>query len=794
MTDVLSEPAPRLSGDAVRALLAELWGMRAQALAPLPSERDLNLMVDRRWVLKVANPAEASANIDMELAAMAHLEQVAPDLPVPRTVPTRRGMPSAPVTDAAGRACVARVVTALPGEQAEGQPIGEDLAEQVGSVTARTSRALGGFFHPAAGGRGLDWDMRRLEVVARRAVASGHLHAAEPLAEVVGRVQPALRATRALPGGVQHADVTLTNLIVDDGRITGVIDLGDMHHTADVCDLAVALTSVLRNTAQEQPVGTWELAGAVLRGYQRHRWLSPEEVEVLGELVLARLALGTLISRTRAAVHVDNTDYITQHDATSARLLEDLAASTPEDLAARLHRLAGTSHAGTGASGAAAAAGNTTVPGSTVAPPSTTALRARRDAVMGGPVAPLFYRDPVQVVAGEGPWLHGADGRRYLDAYNNVAVVGHTDPTVTGRVARQLARLNTHSRYLHPEVVELAERLVATMPEGLDTVLFTTSGTEANELAWRIATEVTGGDGALVVEHAYHGSTGWMADLSSSEWPPGHRPARVGTYRAPHHHGVDPGDLGTGAAGERVAQGAAYLRKNGHRPALLLADSGFTSEGVHDAPAGYLQGLVDGAHREGALYLADEVQVGYGRTGPGLWCFTRAGITPDLVSLGKPMGAGYPIGALVTRRELADRLAERYEYFSTFAATPAAAAAGNAVLDVLADRRLPERALMVGGYLAGRLRELAADSPVLGEVRAVGLVAGVDVLAGPAGSAGDARAVAQELVERLVRRGVLAGLTGPGGDVLKVRPPLVWGREHVDLFVDRLAGALEGLG
>lgn len=231
-------------------------------------------------------------------------------------------------------------------------------------------------------------------------------------------------------------------------------------------------------------------------------------------------------------------------------------------------------------------------------------------------------------------------------------------------------------------------------------------------------------------------------------------------------------------AGDEVAD-------RGNRPALLLADSGFTSEGVHDAPASYFEGLRDGAHAVGALYLADEVQVGYGRTGPAMWRFAQADVVPDLVTVGKPMGAGYPMGAVVARREVVDRLAERYEYFSTFAATPAAAAAGNAVLDVLQDRRLPERALVTGAHLRQRLRDLAASTGRLGEVRGTGLVVGVDVIGG--------RATARRLLEALVREGALAGLTGPRGDVLKVRPPLVWDETHVDHFVECLAQALRHL-
>ncbi|GAA1941901.1 aminotransferase class III-fold pyridoxal phosphate-dependent enzyme [Nocardioides hwasunensis] len=746
---VMDEPAPRLAPERVRRLVPERWGVPAGAVRALASERDLNVLVDGH-VLKVSNPAEDRALVEMEVAATRHVAAVDPSLPIPRVADGTGLGPVVEIADDEGRDCLARLITVVPGEQLEGMVVTEDLAEQVGAAAARVARALRGFFHPAAGHRDLDWDVRRLPQVA------ADLPRGDPLRALVDRVTPALARCPALPGGIHHADVTLTNLLVTDGTVTGVIDFGDMHHTADVADLAVTLASVLRNTSETQVCSLWELAGATLRGYQRSRPLTPDEVDVLGELVLARLALSAIISRERAAAHPDNTDYITQYDDADTRTTTELARLSPTELAARLHRLAGTSSA----------------PWSEV--------RERRVAAMGGPVAPLFYDEPLEIVRGEGAWLTDASGRRYLDAYNNVAVVGHADPTVAQRVSRQLRTVNTHSRYLHPEVVELAERLAATMPDGLDTVLFTTSGTEANEVAWRLATELNGGTGALVVEHSYHGSTKWMADLSSNEWPPGHRPSAVGTFRAP----IRPADLSAAATGEQVQAAARMLAGAGHPPALLLADSGFTSEGVHDAPASYFEGLLAGAHAAGALYLADEVQVGYGRTGPGLWRFRQSGVVPDLVTLGKPMGAGYPMGAVVTRRELVDHFAGRYEYFSTFAATPAAAAAGNAVLDVLEDRGLPERAVITGGHLVERLRALAADSDLLGEVRGTGLVVGVDVVDRP---------TARRLLQALVLRGVLAGLTGRDGAVLKVRPPLVWDETHVDVFVDCLERSLTSL-
>ncbi len=330
-------------------------------------------------------------------------------------------------------------------------------------------------------------------------------------------------------------------------------------------------------------------------------------------------------------------------------------------------------------------------------------------------------------------------------------------PRLPSAVTEQLRVLNTHSRYLHPGVVELAERLVATLPAELDSCLFTPSGTEANELAWRFATEYTGGDGAIIVEHAYHGSTQWMADLSSNEWPQGHRARRgrddQGADRSPR-----PGHRREAA--ERVVAAAETLRRRGHKPALVLVDPGFTSEGIRDAPAAYLRGIASGARQAGALFLADEVQSGYGRSGTHFWRHAQAGFTPDIVTIGKPMGAGYPIGATISRREIMDRLAAKYEYFSTFAATAVAAAAANAVLDVITERSLIAAAGAIGQQLRDGVRGIADRHSLLGEVRGTGLICGVDLFPD---EARPPKALAAQFLEALKRNRVLAGLTGPTG-------------------------------
>ncbi len=501
-----------------------------------------------------------------------------------------------------------------------------------------------------------------------------------------------------------------------------------------------------------------------------------------------------MISQRRSAAHKDNQTYISQYDTSTRRILGGLLDLGPDQVTHRLHTLTGTGRAILAGTRRPATGNRADGVGSACRADGAERddLLRRRRRVTGGALSPVFYSRPLHIVRGEGTWLFAADGTRYLDAYNNVAVVGHAHPTVTQAVSRQLGVLNTHSRYLHHGIVELAERLLATMPEPLDTCLFTTSGTEANELGWRMATAYTGGNAAVIAEHAYHGSTRWMADLSSNEWPAGYHPDHVATFAAPRR---STGGVDRQTAAGRVRAAATRLADQGDKAALVLADLGFTSEGILDAPAGFIAGLVEGAHGAGALFLADEVQAGFGRVGPAFWRFAAAGVTPDFVTLGKPMGAGYPIGALITRREIAESLARDYEYFSTFAATPAAAAAGLAVLDVLENERIPERTATIGHHLRGKLRDLARQDARLGDVRGTGLIAGIEVTGRPhAQDHASRRACARALLDTLRDHHVLAGLTGPDGTVVKVRPPLIWHTSHADLFAAAVAECLAAIG
>ena len=322
-------------------------------------------------------------------------------------------------------------------------------------------------------------------------------------------------------------------------------------------------------------------------------------------------------------------------------------------------------------------------------------LIERRAAAFGPALAPLTYDRPLHIVRGEGVWLIDADGDRFLDCYNNVPVVGHCHPRVSDAIARQSRLLNTNMRYLHGAAIELAERLVASMPadSGLDTVLFVNSGSEANDTAWRLATVWTGARGGLASAFAYHGVTQAIADVSPEEWVGDDRPAHVESF--------DPLDryrdeTAPETAAEDLLRATERLQERGVLPAVTFVDGGFTSDGILAVPPAYVRALADLTHEIGALYVADEVQVGHGRAGDGLWSFAANEVPADIVTMGKPMGNGHPVAAVITRRELTERFAETTEWFSTFGGNPVACAAALAVLDVIEDERLIERAARVG--------------------------------------------------------------------------------------------------
>ena len=419
-------------------------------------------------------------------------------------------------------------------------------------------------------------------------------------------------------------------------------------------------------------------------------------------------------------------------------------------------------------------------------PPATRELISRRERALGGAYR-LFYDQPVSFARGSGVHLYDADGNAYLDAYNNVPSVGHSHPHVTDMVSRQLGTLNTHTRYLTDGLVAYAERLLATHTVGSGAgsaagqAMFTCTGSEANDLALRIARHCTGGTGVIVTANAYHGVTAAVAELSPSLGP--------GVPLGPHVRVVPapaPGVNFTAA----VAWAISDLERHGLRLAAFLADSLFSSDGVLPDPAGFLAPVPEIVRAAGGLYIADEVQSGFGRTGTHFWGYQRHGIAPDIVTMGKPMGNGLPIAGLVARPDILANFGSQARYFNTFGGNPVCVAAASAVLDVLETENLPANASSTGSYLKDGITRLASISPALGDTRGAGLYLGIDVIT-PGTPGEPSPAFAAAIVNGMRERRILISATGPHGNVLKVRPPLPFAREHADQFLTTLAEVTE---
>ena len=420
----------------------------------------------------------------------------------------------------------------------------------------------------------------------------------------------------------------------------------------------------------------------------------------------------------------------------------------------------------------------------------TQALLARRARLLG-PAYRLFYETPLHPVRGEGVWLFDADGRRYLDAYNNVASVGHCHPQVVAAIARQAGVLNTHTRYLHEGVLDYAERLLATMPSALGHAMFTCTGSEANDLAMRIARAHTKAEGLIVTRFAYHGVTASIAQASPSLGKFVQIGATVRTVPAPDSYRIAPEDLGAAFA-RGVREAIADLKTQGMRPAALMVDTVFSSDGIFTDPPGFLAEAVAAVREAGGVFIADEVQAGLGRTGDALWGFQRHGLEPDIVTMGKPLGAGHPLAGLTVRPEVLAAFGRECRYFNTFGGNPVAMAAGIAVLDVIEREALVANARRVGQHLRDRLAELATHHTLIGDVRGAGLFIGVELVSDRASKA-PATAETARVVNALRERGVLLSGTGEHANTLKIRPPLVFSEANADLLVDTLDAVLAAL-
>lgn len=768
-----SPTRPTFAAPQLASLTREHWGLTAE-LHELGSYADRNYLVrseaGTRCVVKLSyDPREV---IELQTAALQHLAGRASGTWVPRVIPTLDGHPQLIAIDDADRLCTLRVLSFIEGQlwsQLEAPT--PALRCSLGAALAQLDLDLADFEHPAMY-HARRWNLCEAEWIADElhVIAAGHRRelVVDALAQFRARVIPRLGE---LPRQLIHGDANDQNLVVesvDEGAVLrGIFDFGDACAAPAVCELAIALAY-----AGMVPEAI-QACAEVCVGYHQRRPLSTLELDLLYDLTRMRLAVSVVSSALAAASEPDNA-YVVASETHAWSLLGKLT---------EFGRRAITKYIGD----ACGLALPIRVPGAQ----SRTRLLAKRRGRLG-PSLPLSYAEPLYIRRGEGSWLFDEHDHGLLDCVNNISHVGHCHPRVVAAATRALATLNTNTRYLHEGILTYAERLSATLPHELSVVFMVCSGSEANELALRLARAHTGGHDVAVVDGAYHGNTTTLVDISPYKFagPGGQgQPPWVHVLDTPNPYRSRHGDDGRASAAPLEGMAAA-ARARGSKLAAFICESMLGCAGQVVLAPGFLAAAYEHARAAGAVCIADEVQVGFGRVGDAMWAFESQGVVPDILTLGKPIANGHPVGAVVTTPEIAASFANGMEYFNSFGGNPVSCAIASAVLDVLLDEDLQGNARRTGAWLREALRELDdAGIRGIGDVRGRGLFLGVE-LVDDRETKVPATARAKAVVEHARGRGVLLSVDGPAHNVIKIKPPMCFGPVEAQILVHTLAAAL----
>ncbi|HET9034136.1 MAG TPA: aminotransferase class III-fold pyridoxal phosphate-dependent enzyme [Dokdonella sp.] len=760
---------------AIRNTLNDAYGLEGD-IRRLPGEYDLNFVIkaaSRRFVFKLMRADCDVPFVEMQIAALQHVGRSELAGIVPEVICTKAGAPMVMLADGGGDQRVGWLLSFLPGTlMAELEAWTPPLAASIGNLLGRLDRVLESFDHPLLD-RVLKWDLRQAGWISQHldsiSEPTRRAHIKQISARFVRELKPRLDA---LPRHAIYNDANDMNVFVsgkgDQLEASGLVDFGDMIRSPRVCEPAIALAYAMMGPADPLARGV-----ALARAYHQAFPLSNEEAALLAPLVKVRLAITVANAAIQRAENPHNR-YLAVSEAPAWRLLDYLDAIGDEAFEAAIR----------------AACMREVEP----SPRATkTSLLARRRIVALGNQS-LFYEDPLHIVSGRKHFLHDADGVEYLDVYNNVPHVGHAHPHVVDAVTRQMATINTNTRYLQEVHLDYAERMLARLPAHLSKIVFLSSASEANELALRLARAATGARDMLVMDHCYHGNTTGAMDISpykfghakslnaAPDWV--HVVAQPDVYRGIHR--------GAGAAEKYIDEFRKILgniERKGRKPAGFICECLPSVGGQIVLPPGYLNTVYAMVRAAGGICIADDVQTGLGRLGHWFCGFEQQECMPDVVVWGKPLGNGFPLAAVAMTRPIADAFARGPEFFATFGGSSAACAAGAAVLDVMNDENLQARALKTGEQLLTGLAELAQRHAIIGDVRGFGLFLGVDLVRDRARR--DAATVeARRLMNRLREKRVLVGLEGPENNVLKIRPPMSFDSAAAEQFLTRLDEAL----
>jgi 4-aminobutyrate aminotransferase-like enzyme/Ser/Thr protein kinase RdoA (MazF antagonist) len=766
---------PQFPGQAVKRMAKQLYGLDHVSVKLLDSYTDLNLYLQdetgREFVFKISNSLEQRDILEAQHQAMKHMTMHHKTLKCPGVCRTLKGEEIVGVESPSGTTHLVRMLTFLPGTifvDLKDHP--PKLLENLGQVVGEMNKAFENFYHPALH-RYLILDLRNFADMEDYVRGIDNLHQRRLVKYFFQQyktfVVPAFSKLRL---SVIHNDVNNYNLLVNPAgetpTITGIIDFGDMVYTHTVCELAIAIAYALHG--KSDPI---ETAARIVGSYHKIYPLEELELEVLFYLICGRLCSTIVMSAYQLKQDPDN-EYLKISVKPAREALEKLIKINP-DHAVHVFRKA---------------CNLPIAPGSRGLPPGK--ILETREKHMGRNLS-VSYRKPLKIVRGVMQYLYDHTGRAYLDTVNNVCHVGHCHPRVVEAAQKQIAVLNTNTRYLHDHIVEYAQRLCDLLPEPLSICYFVNSGSEANELALRLARTHTQNTDFIVIDHAYHGNTNDIIEISPYKFDgPG------GTGAPPHVHKVMIPDVYRGpyksnepGAGKKYARDVQrainQVKDKNKQLAAFIHEPLMSVAGQIVLPKNYLKEAYKYAREAGAVCIADEVQVGFGRVGTHLWAFETREVVPDIVTLGKPIGNGHPLAAVVTTPGIADSFNNGMEYFNTFGGNPVSCAVGLAVLDVIRDEKLQENALQVGDYMKTGLRRLMDKYPLIGDVRGLGLFLGIELVLDRE-TLEPAKEQAYDIAERMKEEGILISIDGPLYNVIKIKPPLVFTKANADFYINTL--------
>lgn len=770
---------PDFSVDKVKELILEYYGLEA-SISQLVSYIDQNFYVKDisggEYIFKIGHPYDDISILEEQNQLINHLGKEEETFEYPRVITSKSGEEIIRISNDDSRTFNARLLTFITGTflsklKVHSKPLLYSLGEMMGKV----DRLLEGLYIPTLD-RYMEWDLKNtfdlhqytrfVEDHRKRSLAEYWIMQFET------HVLPCLPKLRK---SIIHNDANDQNILVhtnNEDLIKGLIDFGDLNYTHTIIELAVAMAYGMLD--KKDPL---EDVLPLLEGYHSVYPVQEQELDVLFYLICSRLAMSVVMSAYQHSFRPDE-PYLTITARPAWAALHKLVAINPVKARNEFYKTC-----------------KLKVP----APQGENKkqLVKLRERYLSRSLT-LSYKEPLKITGGVMQYLFDDVGKTYLDCVNNVCHVGHCHPEVVKAGQRQMAQLNTNTRYLHDYIVDYARQLSDTMPEPLEVCFIVNSGSEANELAIRLARAHTGQKNCIVLDQAYHGNTASVVELSSYKFngPGGKGPLPYiytvplpDVYRGPLKK-TDP-DAGKKYA-KAVKSAIKEINKKNEGLAAFFFESLPGLAGQIILIDGYLKEAFKYVREAGGVCVADEVQVGFGRVGSHFWGFETQDVIPDIVTLGKPIGNGHPIGAVVTTKEIARSFENDMEFFNTFGGNPVSCAIGIAVLDVIKNEKLQDNASRVGEYLIEKLKELQKEFCIIGDVRGKGFFIGIELVLDH-GTLEPAGKLAYLIVEQMKERGILLSVDGSLHNVIKIKPPMVFSMENADLLFNILQQVLFGL-